>query len=59
MVSFKVGNGNAERFWEDKWLGENTLKELFPSLFRLSDLKSKPISAFVADPTMQVEGNTN
>ena len=31
LVSFKVGNNNKIRFWEDKWLGDYTLKELFPS----------------------------
>ena len=59
LVSFKVGNGNTVRFWKDKWLGENSLKELFPSLFRLSDLKSQPISAFLEVPRIQVEGTTS
>ena len=34
MVVFKVGNGNKIRFWEDVWVGENSLQALFPSLFR-------------------------
>ena len=59
LVSFKVGNGNTVRFWEDNWLGTNTLKELFPSLFRLSTLKSQPISAFLDAPRMQIEGFTS
>ena len=46
MVSFKVGNGNKVRFWEDIWLGENSLEVLFPSLLRLSISKSQPISKF-------------
>ena len=59
MVSFKVGNGKKVRFWEDKWLGNNTLQELHPSLFRLSVLKSKPISDFLDGPTTQVQGSTS
>ena len=46
MVSFKVGNKNKVRFWEDNWLGENSLEALFPSLFRISSHKSRPISDF-------------
>ena len=40
-------------------MGDETLKELFPSLFRLSDLKSKPISAFLDGPRIQVQGTTS
>ena len=47
MVSFKVGNGNRVRFWEDIWLGENSFQSLYPSLFRISTLKSCPISHFM------------
>ena len=46
MVSFKVCNGNKVRFWEDIWLGDNSLEVLFPSLFRLSNFKSQPSSEF-------------
>ena len=59
LVSFRVGNGNNVRFWEDKWLGDNSLQELFPSLFRLSVLKAQPISAFLDGPSTQVAGTTN
>ena len=57
MVSFKVGNGNNVRFWEDKWLGKKPLEELFPSLFRLSSSKSRPISDFLDGSTLRLEGN--
>ena len=46
ILSFKVGNGNKVRFWEDIWLGKNSLEVLFPSLFRLSILKSRSILEF-------------
>ena len=58
MVSFKVSNGNKVRFWEDRWDGENSLEVLFPSLFRLSTLNSQPISDFVDETRLQVEGST-
>ena len=57
LVSFKVGNGNKVRFWEDVWVGENSLKAMFPSLFRLSTLKSRPISEFYNLASLPPEGN--
>jgi hypothetical protein len=38
----KLGCGDGTRFWLDKWVGQNTLSELFPRLFSVSlqtDLK--------------------
>lgn len=35
-VSFKVGNDMKIYFWEDKWLGQGALKQLFPDLHILS-----------------------
>ena len=40
-------------------MGENTLKKLYPSLFRLSNFKSQPISTFLDGPRLQVEGTTS
>ena len=45
MVSFKVGKGEKVRFWEDKLAGDNKLKRLFPSLFKLSTFNSRPIQS--------------
>ena len=58
-VSFKIGNGNKVSFWEDRWLDDNTLKGLFPSLFRLSTFRSRPISYFVDQTRLQEEGTTS
>ena len=30
---FKIGDGTQVRFWEDKWRGNATFKELFPGLY--------------------------
>ena len=32
---FKVGNGQATRFWKDKWLNNSPLREQFPNLFNI------------------------
>ena len=47
------------RFWEDRWAGKNMLKGLFPSLFRISTLPSRPISNFVDQSRLQSEGFTS
>ena len=35
-VVFMVGNGMRVRFWLDKWCGDESLKDTFPSLFALA-----------------------
>ena len=59
MVSYKVGNGNKMRFWEDIWWGKNMLEELFPSLFRFSSFKSRPISNILDRCRLQLEATTS
>ena len=38
-MSFAVGNGTHIRFWHDRWIGDNTLKDLYPELYACSDAK--------------------
>jgi hypothetical protein len=33
-----VGNGQNTRFWEDTWLGDISLCEQYPSLYRIVNL---------------------
>jgi hypothetical protein len=39
---FQLGNGQSVRFWEDRWLRNSSLKELYPTLFAIT--KKKHIS---------------
>ena len=32
-LSFVVGEGTHIRFWHDRWIGDNTLKDLYPNLY--------------------------
>ena len=32
-LSFVVGEGTRIRFWHDRWIGDNTLKDLYPKLY--------------------------
>jgi hypothetical protein len=37
--TFNIHNGEQIRFWEDKWLGNFTLKEQYPSLYNIARKK--------------------
>ena len=38
-MSFKIQNGEQTRFWEDKWLGNTSLKLQYPNLYNLAHHK--------------------
>jgi len=38
-----LGDGKKVKFWEDKWVGEETLKSKFPRLYMISDCKDGAI----------------
>ena len=33
--SFHLNDGNQIRFWEDKWIGNHTLREQYPDLYNI------------------------
>jgi hypothetical protein len=39
-----MGNGEHTRFWEDRWVGDATLSELFPRLFSISMQKEVSVA---------------
>ena len=41
---FKVGNGSQTRFWEDLWIGSETLMKRFPSLYNITRRKNDIIA---------------
>ena len=43
--SFNIKDGTEIRFWEDKWLGNTTLREQYPSLYNIVRHKSDTIAA--------------
>uniref|UniRef100_A0A7N2M263 Importin N-terminal domain-containing protein n=1 Tax=Quercus lobata TaxID=97700 RepID=A0A7N2M263_QUELO len=43
-LSFVVGEGTCIRFWHDRWIGDNTLKDLYPELYVFSAVKDACIS---------------
>ncbi|XP_025693773.1 uncharacterized protein [Arachis hypogaea] len=45
-LSMEVGNDKTVRFWEDAWLTSGVLKDLFPRLFSVSNLRGSFIRDF-------------
>ncbi|XP_019255184.1 PREDICTED: uncharacterized protein LOC109233777 [Nicotiana attenuata] len=41
--SLKVGNGMKTSFWEDKWLGQRILKQLFPDIYNLNQQQGSSV----------------
>lgn len=40
MREWCIGDGSLTRFWEDSWLGEESIASQFPRLFLNSEQKS-------------------
>ncbi|GJV74128.1 hypothetical protein Tco_1494123 [Tanacetum coccineum] len=39
FMRLKLGNGNNISFWNDNWIGGNTLKNLYPRIYALENSK--------------------
>ncbi|GJR40948.1 hypothetical protein Tco_1216632 [Tanacetum coccineum] len=52
FMRLKLGNGNNISFWNDKWIDDNTLQNLFPRIYALENNKQVSISMKLADLSM-------
>jgi hypothetical protein len=43
MGSWFINNGEQVRFWEDKWLGNSSLKDKYPSLYSIVRRKNSSV----------------
>ena len=43
-LAFVVGDGSRIRFWHDRWVGDTSLKMLYPQLYACSSDKEACIS---------------
>ena len=51
LFIFNIHNGSQTRFWEDKWLGNFTLKEQYPSSYNITRKKHISVAnAFALTP---------
>lgn len=44
-VKFKVGRGDMNGFWKDIWVGDSTLADQFPLLYRVANSHNASISS--------------
>jgi hypothetical protein len=51
---FSVNNGRDIRFWEDRWLGNCTLQQRFPSLYNLVHRKNDIVANVCATSPLNV-----
>ncbi|GJV63032.1 hypothetical protein Tco_1473860, partial [Tanacetum coccineum] len=49
FMRLKLGNGNNISFWNDNWIGGNTLKNLYPHIYALENSKQVTVCAKFAD----------
>jgi hypothetical protein len=42
---FHLNNGENIRFWEDRWLGNHTLKKQFPSLYAITHQRNVSVAS--------------
>ena len=48
LRSFSIKDGSEIRFWEDKWMGNTTLREQFPALYNIARHKSDMLASMMA-----------
>ena len=53
-LSFVVGEGTRICFWHDRWIRDNTLKDLYHELYACSDAKD----AYISEVLWLLEGGT-
>ncbi|GKB50184.1 RNA-directed DNA polymerase, eukaryota, reverse transcriptase zinc-binding domain protein [Tanacetum coccineum] len=49
FMPLKPGNGNNISFWNNNWIGGNTLKNLYPRIYALENSKQVTVCAKLAD----------
>jgi hypothetical protein len=52
--SFRVKDGSQTRFWMDTWLGNQPLKDKFPSLFNIVRRKQDPVATVLASVPLNI-----
>jgi hypothetical protein len=52
--SMVVGNGQNTRFWEDIWLGDRSLSEQYPSLYRVANYVNVSVSHVLSSAPINI-----
>ncbi|GKC18556.1 RNA-directed DNA polymerase, eukaryota [Tanacetum coccineum] len=51
-MQMKLGNGDKTVFWEDKWIGNNVLKDLYPRIYALETCKYVKVGTKLAQSSL-------
>jgi hypothetical protein len=51
---FTVNNGRNVRFWQDKWLGNFTLQDRYPSLYKIVRRKDAAVSSVFSSVPLNI-----
>jgi hypothetical protein len=52
--SFRLNNGKQIRFWEDKWLGNYSFKDQYPSLYNIVRKKSATVESVLSTVPLNI-----
>jgi hypothetical protein len=52
--SFRLNNGKQIRFWEDKWLGNHSFQEQYPTLYNIVRRKSATVESVLSTVPLNV-----
>jgi hypothetical protein len=53
-VSFTIGNGEEDRFWEDTWLGSSPLAQQYPSLYNIVQQKQVSVATVLSQSPINI-----
>jgi hypothetical protein len=54
MGAFKVQDGKQVRFWEDKWLSANALKDEYPNLYNIIRRKNATVAEILSTRKLNI-----
>jgi hypothetical protein len=52
---FNLGDGSTIRFWEDVWLGDNTLEQQYPSLYHIVQHRNVLVADVLAQTPLNIQ----
>jgi hypothetical protein len=57
--SFRVGDGEGTRFWEDRWLGNAPLAMQFPNLYAIVNHKNVTVARTISESGLNISFRRN
>ncbi|GKA12831.1 hypothetical protein Tco_0692377 [Tanacetum coccineum] len=52
FMRIKVGNGDSTAFWDDKWIGDIVLKDMYPRIYALETCKAVSVRIKLNDSSL-------